>query len=120
MVTWLMNEKDAHSLYIYLSDWYVYLTTHYYYYTGVVIGMLLDKKPWLKYEFLKYVLISVIIAHVTEIILKSNGTSFHASILICSVVGLIGHATLRYGTDEAMPRILKAITDKIIDKIKNK
>lgn len=97
-----------------------YIQTHYFYYSGVVIGMLLDKKPWVKFEFLKYVLISIIVAHVTEIILKSNGTSFHASILICSVVGLIGHSTLRYTTDEALPRVLKAITDKIIDIIKKK
>jgi phage-related holin len=97
-----------------------YIKTHYFYYSGVVIGMLLDKKPWLKYEFLTYVLISIIVAHVTEIILKSNGTSFQASILICSVVGLIGHSTLRYATDVALPKVLKAITDKIVNKIKNK
>lgn len=108
------------TIYEYLSDVYVYAQTHYYYYSGVVIGMLLDKKPWLKFDFLKYVLISVIVAHVTEIILKSNGTSFHASILICSVVGLIGHPTFRYTIDDALPRILKAITDKIIDMIKRK
>lgn len=112
-----MNENDLHK---YISDAYVYATTHYYYYSGVLVGMLLDKKPWEKFEFLKYVIVSVIVAHVTEIILKSNGTSLHASILICSVFGLIGHATLRYGTEEALPRIFKAITDKIIEKIKNK
>ena len=116
-----MNEQPiTPTIYEYLSDVYIYTQTHYYYYSGVVIGMLLDNKPWVKFDFLKYVLVSIIVAHLTEIILKSNGTSFHVSILICSVVGLIGHATLRYGTDIALPRIFKAITDKIVDKIKNK
>ena len=116
-----MNEKlIPPTIYEYAYMVLQYIQTHYVYYSGVVIGMLLDKKPWVKFEFLKYVLISIIVAHVTEIILKSNGTSFHASILICSVVGLIGHSTLRYTTDEALPRVLKAITDKIIDIIKKK
>ena len=81
--------------------------------------MLLDNKPWVKCGFIKYIFVSIILAHITEVILKSNGTSFEVTILICTVVGLVGHASLRYGTDEAMPRILKAITDKILEKIKN-
>lgn len=115
-----MNEKDAHSIYTHLSSVYIYITTHYYYYAGVVIGMLLDKKSWNSLSFVKYVCVGLVLAHITEVILRSNGTSFEATILICAVVGLIGHATLRYGTDEAMPKILKAITDKILEKIENK
>lgn len=115
-----MNEQHTYSVYDYLNTMWVYIQVHYIYYSGVLIGMLLDNKPWLKYEFFKYVIISVIVAHVTEIILKSNGTSFHVSVLICSVVGLIGHPTLRYEVNEALPRILKEITDKIVNFIKKK
>lgn len=116
-----MNEPDIPpTIYEYAVNVFNYTQIHYFYYNGVIIGMLLDKKPWGKFEFLKYVIISIILAHGSEIILKSNGTSFQVSILICSVVGLIGHATLRYGTDEALPRIFKAITDKIVDMINKK
>lgn len=99
---------------------YMYIKNHYIYYTGVLGGLLLDPKPWTKYEMLRYVLLSGIVAHVTEVILKENGTSLHLTILICAVVGLVGHPTLRYAVNEALPLILKTITDKIVAVIKKR
>jgi hypothetical protein len=113
----LNKQPISVSFYQHLCDITFYIQTHYQYYSGAVIGMLLDNKRWEKYGFLKYVFVSIIVAHLTEIILKDNGTSLHISILICTVVGLVGHATLRYTTDEALPKVLKAITDRILDKI---
>lgn len=115
-----MNEHQTYSFYDFLNVVLVYVQAHYIYYLGALIGMLLDNKPWLKYEFLKFVIAVIILAHLAENILISNGTSVHITILICSVVGIIGHPTVRYILSEALPKILDAITDKIVDKIKFK
>lgn len=103
-----------------LYELYKYIEAHYIYYSGAFVGILLDKKSWAIRDLIAYILISLTVAHVTEQVLKAQGTSLHLTIVICFVVGLIGHPTFRYTVSEALPQILHTITAKIVYMIKIK
>jgi hypothetical protein len=127
-----MNEKDAQSISDMLIEIYVFVKAHYYYYTGVLIGMLDNSekfKTWL--EFIRYNVICVIVVKVTLIILIENKAPLWATIVFCNVVGLYFHPTFKHFSLETLPRIYqlitdsalkigKALTDRIIDIINKK
>lgn len=112
-----MRILDDRFLYVVIKV-YLYIVANYHYYSGAIIGILIDRKKFhSKLSLIKFFIISIIIADVTKTILEHNGTPIHISILLCAVFGLIGHNTLRYGIDIALPRLLKALTDKIVNLI---
>ena len=116
-----MNEKDAHSLSDVLVDIYVFINAHARYYIGAIIGMLLDKKGWTsKKQVVKHLLVVLMLSYLSVEIMHAGGLPEHVILLIASIVGFTGHSTARYAIDDSLPKILKAITDKIIDIIGKK
>lgn len=112
-----------------LSDAYVYFTVHYYYYIGVLIRMCFS--PFNLKQFIRYSLASLLLVQATIHLLELNGSPAIITLFICMVLGFTGQTGLQYAIDEAIPQILKVITeksieilktvfDKVIDKIKNK
>lgn len=111
-----MNDHNLPTtLHEYINIFYKYIYTHYFYYYGVIIGMLLDCDKWDRWiDLIKYIIISVLIANLTSMILIHGGASLHVSILITTIMGVIGHKSFRYGVEVSLPLILKALTNKII------
>lgn len=97
---------------------YAYIKEHYYFYIGVLMRVCFEK--FSLSDFLRYVVASFLLVQVTKHILEIGGSSEVATIFVCIVLGFMGHSGLKYTIDEAMPRIFKAITDKIVDIIKKK
>lgn len=71
-------------------------------------------------EFIRYFLASLLLVQATRHLLELNGSPILVTMFVCIVLGFTGHTGLKYAIDDAMPRILKAITDKIIDWIGKK
>lgn len=116
-----LNEKDAHSLSDLFVDAYVFINAHAKYYMGAIIGMLLDKKGWTnKKQIVKHLIAVLLLCYVSVEIMKLGGLPEHVILLVGSIIGLGGHPTARYYLEDALPRINKAITDKIIDIISKK
>lgn len=112
-----------------LSDAYVYFTVHYYYYIGVLIRMCFS--PFNLKQFIRYSLASLLLVQATIHLLEFNGSPAIITLFICMVLGFIGQTGLQYAIDEAIPTILKTVTeksievfiviiDRFIDKIKKK
>lgn len=108
-----MNEKDAQSISDMLIEIYVFVKAHYYYYTGVLMRMFFTK--WNFKDFIKYFLASLLLVQLTKHLLETNATPQFWVLIICVATGFVGHTSLKYTIDEALPRILKALTDRIID-----
>lgn len=113
-----MNGHDTNTLSDILLELYVFAKTHYYYYTGVLMRMFFTK--WNFKDFAKYFLASLVLVHVTKHLLEMNATPQFWALFICVVTGFVGHTSLKYVIDETLPRILKAITKRIIDFISKK
>ena len=83
--------------------------------------MLIDKKGWTNTkQVIKHLLVVVMLSYLSVEIMRAGGLPEHVILLVASIVGFTGHSTARYATDDALPRVLKAVTDKIIDIIGKK
>jgi hypothetical protein len=82
-------------------------------------------------QLIRYFFASLLLVQATKYLLELNGSPVVITMFICMVLGFIGHTGLQYAIDEAIPQILKvfteksiemlkAVADKIIDKVKNK
>lgn len=111
-----LNERDAYSMSDILLEIYVFIKAHYYYYAGVVVGMLDDNNKfdtWL--EFVKYNIIGMIMVNVSLIVLIENKAPLWAVIIFCNLVGLYFHPTLKHFSTEALPKILNLITNSVLE-----
>jgi len=116
-----MNEKDAHSVSDFIIDIYAFINAHARYYIGAVIGMLIDKKVWeSKKQIIKHLVVVLMLSYLSVEIMHAGGLPEHIILLIASIVGFTGHSTARYAIDITLPKVLKALTDKIIDIIGKK
>jgi hypothetical protein len=75
---------------------------------------------WNFKEFFKYFFASLVLVQVTKHLLELNASPVLVTTFVCIVLGFTGHTALKYAIDDALPRVLKAITDKIIDIIGKK
>lgn len=115
----VLNEPPMSSTYETFKVVFEYVQMHYYYYSGVVIGMILDNNKFKTWnELLRYSVVGFIVATTSFEILLDYGFSRGTVIFIVGFLGFIGHPAFKHVSTEAMPRIFKAITDRIVDRIK--
>jgi len=111
-----LNETDTQTIYDICLEAYAFIHTHYYYYTGVIVGMLSDDnkfRTWL--EFIKYNIIGVLLVNVSLFVLVEQKAPMWAIVIFCNVVGLYFHPALKHFSSEALPKILTLITDTSLD-----
>lgn len=111
-----MNAEDTKTIFDGVVSAVAYVQSHYYYYTGVVVGMLSDNNKFETWKgFIKYNVIGVILVNVSLVVLIENKAPLWAVIIFCNLVGLYFHPTLKHFSVEALPKILNLITNSVLE-----
>ncbi len=113
----------------YIIEAYVYTKTHYYFYSGFIIRMLIDKRKRTIWSGFKHIIISLLIVDLTIKFSEYQQYPYNVALFICLVLGFLGDPFLRFILDDFINEFLiktkkdifeitTAITNWIVRKFK--
>jgi hypothetical protein len=71
-------------------------------------------------QIIAYIAVSGLLVDTTRRLLELNGSTAFITMFVCVVLGFIGDTPLRFILTDFMQDFMRAVKDKIIEKIRNK
>lgn len=99
---------------------YVYIKTHYYFYSGVLMRTALDYDKFNIRQLIAYILVSGLFVDATINLMTLQAYTPFMILFSCLVLGFCGHTFLRFILDDFIKDFMIAIKKRIIDAVKKK
>ncbi len=99
---------------------YIYVKTHYYFYSGVLMRIALDYDKFNGRQLIAYIIVSGLFVDATINLMTLQAYTPFMVLFSCLVLGFCGHTALRFILDDFLKDFLTAIKKRIIDAVKKK